>query len=339
MDKMGLEEDEMIENSWLSKRIEMAQKKVEENHFGIRKRLLEYDDVMNKQRTVIYEKRHHALMGERIGMDIANMIWDRSSVLVERCADYESLKMELFRILAVEIPFSEDDFLKMKQDEMADRVFAAAMDNYKRKCERLSQIVNPVVKRVYEENGDRYENILIPITDGRKLYQIPVSLKAAYESEGKEVVKAFQKAILLHTIDQCWKENLRELDELKHSVQNASYEQKDPLLIFKLESVTLFDNMVDRMNDQTVSILMRGQIPEPDPDKVREAPAENRAQRRQQYTENKAELGDAGQRAAAGRDTRQQVREPVRVDKMPGRNDPCPCGSGLKYKNCHGRNM
>ena len=336
MDKMGLQEDEMIENSFITKRIEQAQKKVEENHFGVRKRLLEYDDVMNKQRTVVYEKRRHALIGERIGMDIANMIWDRCSVIVERSADYESLQMELFRILAIETPFSEQEFHTLKQDDAAEKVFEAAMDNYKRKCERLSQIVNPVIKRVYEESGDRYENILIPITDGRRLYQIPVNLKAAYESDGKEVVKAFQKAILLHTIDQCWKENLRELDELKHSVQNASYEQKDPLLIFKLESVNLFDNMVDKMNDQTVSILMRGQIPEPDPSQVREAPAENRAPRRQQYTENKAQLGDPNQQAAAGRDTRQQVREPIRVDKTPGRNDPCPCGSGKKYKNCHG---
>ena len=339
MDKMGLEEGEMIENSFITKRIEQAQKKVEENHFGVRKRLLEYDDVMNKQRTVIYEKRRHALMGERIGMDIANMIWDRSSVICERCADYESLQMELFRILAIETPFTEEEYTSMKPDVVAEKVFDAAMENYKRKCERLSQVVNPVIKRVYEESGDRYENILIPITDGRRLYQIPVNLKTAYETEGKEVVKSFQKAILLHTIDQCWKENLRELDELKHSVQNASYEQKDPLLIFKLESVTLFDNMVDKMNDQTVSILMRGQIPEPDPKQVREAPAENRQQRRSQYTENRQQLGDPNQRAAAGRDTRQQVREPIRVDKVPGRNDPCPCGSGLKYKNCHGRNV
>ncbi|MBO4499015.1 MAG: preprotein translocase subunit SecA [Bacteroidaceae bacterium] len=338
MDKMGLEEDEMIENSFITKRIEQAQKKVEENHFGVRKRLLEYDDVMNKQRTVIYEKRRHALMGERIGMDIANMIWDRSAVITERCADYGSLQMELFRVLAIETPFSEEEFGQMKPEDVTDKVFAAAMENYKRKCERLSQIVNPVIKRVFEESGERYENILIPITDGRRLYQIPVNLKAAYETEGREVVKSFQKAILLHTIDECWKENLRELDELKHSVQNASYEQKDPLLIFKLESVTLFDNMVDKMNDQTISVLMRGQIPEPDPSQVREAPAQNRSQRRQ-YTENRSQLGDPNQRAAAGRDTRQQVREPIRVEKTPGRNDPCPCGSGLKFKNCHGKNL
>ena len=339
MDKLGLEEDEMIENSFITKRIEQAQKKVEENHFGIRKRLLEYDDVMNKQRTVVYEKRRHALIGERIGMDIANMIWDRSAGAAENCADYESLQMEAFRVLAIELPFTEEEFSKMKIDEVSERIFNAAMDNFKRKCERMAQIVTPVIKKVFEEQGDRYENILIPITDGRRVYQIPCNLKEAYESEGKSVVTSFQKAILLHTIDECWKENLRELDELKHSVQNASYEQKDPLLIFKLESVNLFDNMVNKMNDQTVSILMRGQIPEPDPSQVREAPAQNRQQRRQ-YSENRnSDLGDPSQRAAAARDTRQQVREPIRVDKTPGRNDPCPCGSGKKFKNCHGQGL
>ena len=338
MDKLGLQDDEMIENSFITKRIEQAQKKVEENHFGVRKRLLEYDDVMNKQRTVVYEKRRHALMGERIDMDIANMIWDRCSVIAENCADYNTLQMEIFRVLAIELPFTADEYDNIKADELPDILFSAAMDNFKRKCDRMAFIVNPVIKKVYEEHADRYENILIPITDGQKVYQIPCNLKEAYESESKSVVTAFQKAILLHTVDDCWKENLRELDELKHSVQTASYEQKDPLLIFKLESVNLFDNMVYKMNDQAVSILMRGQIPEPDPDSVREAPPQNRQQRRQ-YTENRTDLSDPNQRAAAARDTRQQIREPVRVEKTPGRNDPCPCGSGKKFKNCHGRNV
>ncbi len=338
MDRMGLQEDEMIENSFITKRIEQAQKKVEENHFGIRKRLLEYDDVMNKQRTVIYEKRRHALMGERIELDIANMIWDRASVLIENNADYETLKFDIFKILAIDIPFTEEEFRAAKNiEDLKEQLFNAAMENFKRKCDRMSDIVWPVIKRVFEDQGDRYLNILIPITDGKRIYQIPCNLKAAYETEGKDIVKSFQKAILLSTIDECWKENLRELDELKHSVQNASYEQKDPLLIFKLESVNLFDDMVNKINNQTVSILMRGQLPEPDPNQVREAPEQNRQQRRQ-YQESKADLSDPAQRAAAGRDTRQQVREPIRVDKVPGRNDPCPCGSGLKYKNCHGKN-
>lgn len=338
MDKLGLKDDEMIENSFITKRIEQAQKKVEENHFGTRKRLLEYDDVMNKQRTVVYEKRRHALIGERIGMDIANMIWDRSVNAVENCPDFDTLQLELYKIFAIEVPFAVDKFSSMNQDEMINLVFSAVMDKYKRKCEKMSQIVTPVIKKVFEEQGDRFENILIPVTDGKKMYQIPCSLKLAYETEGKEVVKAFQKAILLHTIDDCWKVNLRELDELKHSVQNASYEQKDPLLIFKLESVTLFDNMVNKINDQTVSVLMRGQIPEPDPAQMREAPAPNRSQRRQ-YQESKAEIGDPGQKAATSRDTRDQKREPVHVEREPGRNDPCPCGSGKKYKNCHGRGL
>ena len=211
------------------------------------------------------------------------------------------------------------------------------MENFRRKCDRMAQVVSPVVKRVYEEHGDRYENILIPVDDGRRVYQIPCNLKEACLSEGKEVVTAFQKAILLHTIDECWKENLRELDELKHSVQNASYEQKDPLLIFKLESVNLFDNMLNKMNDQIVSTLMRGQVPEPNPDRVREAPAEVR--RREQYRESKADISDPSHRSAAAKDTRAQQREPIRVDKAPGRNDPCPCGSGKKYKNCHGKTL
>ncbi len=341
MDKMGFEEGEMIEHNMISGSIERAQKKVEENNFGIRKRLIEYDDVMNQQRNVIYGKRRHALMGERIGVDITNMIYDVAESMVADAKanqDFESLNMDVMQVFAMEMPFDEDTFRSLRADKLSTQLAEAAMDMFKRRMDKLMTVANPVIQNVYKEKGAMYENILIPITDGRKLYQIPVSLKAAYESEGKEVVKAFQKAILLHTIDECWKENLRELDELKQSVQNASYEQKDPLLIFKLESVTLFDNMVNKLNDQTVTILMHSQIPEPDPNQVRQAPAQQ-PQRRPQYRESKADLGDPNQRAAAGRDTRQQVREPVRVDKTPGRNDPCPCGSGLKFKNCHGKNM
>ncbi|HZK03795.1 MAG TPA: preprotein translocase subunit SecA [Bacteroidaceae bacterium] len=335
MDKLGLKDDEMIENSFITKRIEQAQKKVEENHFGVRKRLLEYDDVMNKQRTVIYEKRRHALIGERIEIDIANMIWNRCVTTVEDCPDFDSLQMELYKIFAVAAPFTIEQYSSMNKEELIDLIYNLVMENYKRKCDNMSQIVSPVIKKVFEEQGDRFENILIPITDGKRIYQIPCNLKLAYDTEGKEVVRAFQKAILLHTIDDCWKVNLRELDDLKHSVQNVSYEQKDPLLIFKLESVTLFDNMVNIINDQTVSVLMRGHIPEPDPSQLRKAPAPNRLQRRQ-YQESKAEIGDPGQRSAAGRDTRAQRREPIHVERLPGRNDPCPCGSGKKYKNCHG---
>ena len=337
MDKLGFKEGEMIEHKMISNSIERAQKKVEENNFGIRKRLLEYDDVMNKQRTVIYTKRRHALMGERIGMDIVNMIWDRCAYAVE-LGDYENVKMEMFQTLAMEAPFTEEEFNSTKQETLIEKAFEAAMANFKRKTERIAMIANPVIKQVYEMQGHMYENIMIPITDGKRMYNIAVNLKAAYENEGKEIVKSFEKAILLHTIDDAWKENLRELDELKHSVQNASYEQKDPLLIFKLESVKLFDDMVNKINNNTVSVLMRGQIPMPDPEQVRAAVPEAPAPR-QQYQETKQDLTDPNQEAAASRDTREQKHEPVRVQKTPGRNDPCPCGSGKKFKNCHGRNM
>ena len=338
MDKLGFQEGEMLEHKMISKSIENAQKKVEENHFGTRKHLLEYDDVMNKQRTVVYTKRRHALMGERIGMDLANMIWDRCESIIDN-NDYEGIRMELFRVMALECPFTEEEYSSKKTPELVELTFNAAMKNFKGKMDRLAQIANPVIKQVYENEGMRYENILVPITDGKRVYQIPVNLKAAYETECKEVVKAFEKAIMLHVIDDAWKENLRELDELKHSVRNASYEQKDPLLIYKLESVNLFDAMVNKINDKTLSILMRGQIPMREPEQVREAPVETRAQRRQQVQENKAELGDRNQQAAAQHDTRAQRREPIRAEHTVGRNDPCPCGSGKKFKNCHGRDL
>mgnify|MGYP000026019313 CR=1 FL=1 len=346
MDKLGFKEGEMIEHSMISKSIERAQKKVEENNLGNRKRLLEYDNVMKKQRTVVYTKRRHALMGERIGMDIVNMIWDRCVNAIE-APTYEDCKMDLLQTLAMETPFTEEAFRNEKKEKLADKTFDAAMELFKRKTERMAQIAYPVIKQVYENQGHMYENILIPITDGKRMYNISCNLKAAYESESKEVVKSFEKSILLHVIDEAWKENLRELDELKHSVQNASYEQKDPLLIYKLESVTLFDAMVNKINNQTISILMRGQIP------VQEAPDESAARRvevrqaapeqRQdmsKYRENKENLSDPNQQAAASQDTReQQKREPIRAEKTVGRNDPCPCGSGKKYKNCHGKNL
>ena len=337
MDRLGFKEGEMIEHSMISKSIERAQKKVEENNFGIRKRLLEYDDVMNKQRTVVYTKRRHALMGERIGMDIVNLIWDRCANAIE-APTYEDCKMDLLQTLAMETPFTEEEFRNEKKEKLADKAFDAAMELFKRKTERMAQIAYPVIKQVYENQGHMYENILIPITDGKRMYNISCNLKAAYESECKEVVKSFEKSILLHVIDEAWKENLRELDDLKHSVQNASYEQKDPLLIYKLESVNLFDTMVDKINNQTVSILMRGQIPVQEPQEVRQAAPEQR-QDLSKYREQKQDLSDPNQQAAAQHDTReQQKREPIRAEKTVGRNDPCPCGSGKKYKNCHGKN-
>ena len=273
MDRLGFKEGEMIEHKMISKSIERAQKKVEENNFGIRKRLLEYDDVMNKQRVVIYAKRRHALMGERVGMDIVNTVWDRCSYAVE-LGDYTNVREEMFQTLAMEPPFTEEEYNEKSHDGLIEKTFDTAIANFKRKTDRMAQIAYPVIKQVEETQGDRYENILIPITDGKRMYNIAVNLKEAYETEGREIVKSFEKSILLHTIDDAWKENLRELDELRHSVQNASYEQKDPLLIFKLESVTLFDSMVNTINNNTISVLMRGQIPVQQPEQVREAAPE-----------------------------------------------------------------
>ena len=338
MDRLGFKDGERIESSLITKNIERAQKKVEENNFGIRKRLLEYDDVMNKQRTVVYEKRRHALMGERIGMDITNIIWDRVVEIIDK-NDYEGCKDEFLKVLAMECPFTFDEFANDNHDNLAERAFQAAMADFKRKTDRIQAVGWPVIKEVYENQGDRYERIMVPLTDGKRIYNIPCNLKEAYDTECKSVVKQFEKTILLHVIDDCWKENLRALDELKHSVQNASYEQKDPLVIFKLESVKLFDDMVNQMNNRIVGTLMRAQIPEIQREEVREAAPEQRSQR---YTEQKDDLTDPAQRAAANHDTRQNTearRQPIHKEKLPGRNDPCPCGSGKKFKNCHGRGL
>ena len=343
MDRFGFKEGEMIESPMISKSIERAQKKVEENNFGIRKRLLEYDDVMNKQRTVVYEKRRHALMGERIGMDISNTIWDRVVNIIEN-NDYEGCKEEFIRIFGIEVPFTDEQFYNEKHDNLAEGSFQQVMAAFKRKTDRIQAVAMPIIQQVYENQGDRFDRIMVPITDGRRMYNIPCNLKEAYDTECKSIVKQFEKMILLHIIDESWKENLRELDELKHSVQNASYEQKDPLLIFKLESVKLFDNMVNNMNNRIVSILMRSGIPEMQ-QAPQEAPQEMPRQQKPQYTETKRDLNeeqlqDPNQAAAAAHDTRaQQPRTPLVKDKLPGRNDPCPCGSGKKFKNCHGRGI
>ena len=354
MDRMGFKEGEMIEHPMISKSIERAQRKVEENHFGVRKRLLEYDDVMNKQRTVIYEKRRHALMGERIGMDIANVIWDRVSTIVEQ-NDYQGCKEQFLRLFAMEVPFSEERLLEAKREDLAEEAFQAALANFNRKTDHIQEVAWPVIKQVFETQGTMYERIMVPITDGRRIYNIGCNLREAYETEGKSVVKEFEKQMLLHIIDESWKENLRELDELRHSVQNASYEQKDPLLIFKLESAKIWDSMINEMNNRTMQVLNRGQIPEIQQQEVREAAPEQHTDRRQ-YQEQKAdadgaptqggapagneELVDQNQQAAARHDTRaRQPQTPVIKDKLPGRNDPCPCGSGKKFKNCHGRGL
>ena len=342
MDRLGFKDGEMIESPMISKSIERAQKKVEENNFGIRKRLIEYDDVMNKQRTVIYEKRRHALMGERIGMDISNIIWDRVVNIIENSGDYQGVKEEFLHILSMEIPFTEDEYINKNREDLTEEAFQAAISNFNRRTERIQSVAQPIISQVYENQGHMYERIMVPITDGRRMYNIPCNLKEAYETESKSVVKEFEKSILLHIIDDSWKENLRQLDELKHSVQNASYEQKDPLLIFKLESAKVWDAMINEMYNRICSILTRAQIPEMQ--QVQEAAPEQHTQR-QQYTESKQQIGeeqlvDKNQQAAAQHDTRaQQPRTPIIKDKLPGRNDPCPCGSGKKFKNCHGKGI
>ena len=368
MDKLGFKEGEVLEHSMLSKSVERAQKKVEENNFGIRKRLLEYDDVMNSQRNVVYTRRRHALMGERIGLDVLNTIYDTAIAIGEQYADsmdYEGVKMELYKTFAMEAPMSEEDFKSMKADKLGDALFNAALAAYKQRMERMAQVAQPVIKQVFENQGAMYENIMIPITDGKRMYNVSCNLKEAYETESKAIVKAFQKSVVLHTIDDAWKEHLREMDELRHSVQNASYEHKDPLLIYKLESYNLFKDMVDTMNRKTVAILMRGQIP------VREVSEEERkqieARRAAMQARAVAQQTAAIQAAAEARQQRIQIeraqeeeredmskyrtekpgldngksapQEPVRAEKRVGRNDPCPCGSGKKYKNCHGQGL
>ncbi len=335
MDRLGFEEGEMIEHKQISKSIERAQKKVEENNFGIRKRLLEYDDVMNAQRKVIYARRRHALMGERVGMDIVNMVYDAVAMLAEdfsATSDMDQLRHDMLRWFAIDLRV-DGDLSRLKLEELTGKLFDMVMDAYRRKVDRVAEIAYPVIKNVYETQGKQYKNIIIPFTDGKLMYNIPVNLEAAYQSSAKEVVKAFQKSVLLHTIDEAWKEHLRELDELRQSVQNASYEQKDPLLIYKLESYNLFKRMIETINYKAITVLMRAQIPVREGDAVREAAPEKR-QDYSKYQSQKTDIMQAGQQ-----DTREkQKQQPIHAEKTVGRNDPCPCGSGKKYKQCCGKN-
>ena len=342
MDKLGFKDGEMIEHSMITRSIENAQKKVEENHFGVRKRLLEYDDVMNKQRTVVYEKRHHALMGERLGMDISDMIWDRVCNIIEN-NDFEGCRQRFLEIMAMEVPFTAEQKDTMNPDDLAEDAYQKVLERFRQKNEVMAANANKVVTMIYESpEGQHYEMIGVPVIAGQHQYGIRVNIKEAYESHSESVVTAFHKTLMLHTIDEAWMENLRLLDELKHSVQNASYEQKDPLLIFKLESVKLFDEMVNRINDRVVSIMMRAMIPELRPrteadEMPQQAPA---PQPRPRLQESRGESVSEAQREAAEQDTRdRQPVQPARAEKLPGRNDLCPCGSGLKFKNCHGRNL
>ena len=337
MDKLGLKDGEMIQHPMITKSIERAQKKVEENNFGIRKRLLEYDDVMNSQREVIYKKRRHALLGERVSVDIANMMYDVTENLVDtyhKDGDFENFDFDLIRSFSMDSPVPVQEFMQSNSDQVTEQVYGKVIETYKRKVDTISQQAYPVLKDVYDKMSHVYENVVVPISDGVKVFQVVTNLKATAESEGKELAKAYEKTVVLATIDEAWKEHLREMDELKQSVQNATYEQKDPLLIYKFESFELFKTMITKVNKDVVSTLMKGHIPIQDPDQVKEA------QRRRQVDMSKyrTSKSDFSQYSSTGGGTpeRNQKAEPVRVDKKVGRNDPCPCGSGKKYKLCHG---
>ena len=333
MDRMGLKEGEVIQHPMITKQIEKAQKKVEENHFGVRKHLLEYDDVMNSQRTVIYSKRHHALFGERLSIDINNMMYDLGEKLLNDARDvkdYEGLKMNLLATMGIDVPFDEETFDRGRTDDLAQQIFDSALEHYREKSRIIGEKTMPVIKNVYERET-HFENIAIPITDGRHAMNVIVNLKKAVENGAREVSLCIEKSITLGLIDNAWKEHLRELDDLKESVQNATYEQKDPLVIYKLESFNLFSAMIEKINEEVISFLMRADIPVQDADNVKEHRA--RGIDRSKIKEQRNDL-----LSQAHSNTQQrEVTQPIRVEKKVGRNDPCPCGSGKKYKNCHGR--
>ncbi|MBN2175955.1 MAG: preprotein translocase subunit SecA [Bacteroidales bacterium] len=335
MDRMGIKEGEVIQHSMITKSIERAQKKVEENNFGIRKRLLEYDDVMNAQREVIYKKRKHALFGERLSIDISNMIYDAIEQIVmdyQDARDYEGFKMELLKVFAQESPLNEKDFLASSKEEISDAVFEKVYTAYRKKNDLIRERAMPIIKDVYENNS-QYENIAIPITDGIKETQVVANLRKAYENNGQEVILAVEKGITLSHIDNAWKEHLRELDDLKQSVQTATYEQKDPLLIYKFESFELFKSMIQKSNKDIGSFLVKGHLPGQMTD-VRQAQAPRRTDM-SRYKEERTDL-----LSQAHSNTQQEQRtQPIVREKKVGRNDPCPCGSGKKYKHCHGKGV
>ncbi|NNF01564.1 MAG: preprotein translocase subunit SecA, partial [Bacteroidia bacterium] len=344
MDRMGLEEGEVIQHSMITKSIERAQRKVEENNFGVRKKLLEYDDVMNSQREVIYKKRRHALYGERLGLDILNMQFDVCESIVNEHhmnADFESYKMDLIKYFSIESPVSEEEFLKDDPQGTIEKTFKAANQHYRAKSKMIHDKAFPILKDIYANRGSVVENVVVPFADGHKQVQVIAPLKKCVESEGKELITSFEKTTSLAMIDDSWKEHLREMDDLKTSVQNAVYEQKDPLLIYKFESFELFKTMMDNVNKEIVSFLFKGYIPVKDSNEVNEA----KAPRRTDYDGMKTNEGEraasgTGYRAGAGQQQAQQKEvkkaQPIRKEQKVGRNEACPCGSGKKYKNCHG---
>jgi preprotein translocase subunit SecA len=356
LDRFGLQEGEPIEHKMVTNAIEKAQKRVEENNFGIRKRLLEYDDVMNKQRTYIYNRRHHALLGERIGIDIANMLYDCIENIVmtyEQPQDYADFCLELFKVLSIESPISESEFRSLDREDRIERVHEVAMEAMNRRNERIREVALPVITQLVE-NSDYKGKIIVPVSDGKRVFNLRVDLQEAFGTQCRSIVKEWQKALLLVSIDELWKEHLRELDQLRQSVQNASYEQKDPLVIYKVESFHLFENMLNQLNVKAMSALMRAQIPmrtpregdENQPEEQRRQPEVKQAapemphNNNMNYRTSRPGLpGEEAQRQAASAPQNAPQRTmPVTASPRIGRNDPCPCGSGKKYKNCHGRN-
>ncbi len=333
MDRLGLEEGEVIQHSMISKSIERAQRKVEENHFGVRKRLLEYDDVMNSQREVIYTKRRHALFGERIGVDFSNMMYDLCASIIAQTygqVDYEDFRMELLRVLSLESPVTEKEFIQLSPDDLTEKLYTELLQIYDRRAGTIAQQAYPKIKEVFENEGAKYKNIVVPISDGKGVFSILTNLERATQTEGKEVVRSFLKSLILMRIDDAWKEHLRELDDLKQSVQNASYEQKDPLLIYKFESFNLFQSMLEQVNKEVVSSVLKAQIPQM-------ARAEEGHERRNSDMQ-RMQMHRNNPFAGNSNDTREvQKRAPIRIENKVGRNDLCPCGSGKKFKSCHGK--
>ena len=339
MDRMGLKDGEEIQAGMMTKAIERAQKKVEENNFGIRKRLLEYDDVMNSQRTVIYSRRRNALAGERIDIDRNNIVLDFAETFVENFgeAGFEDFSFELIRQVAVQPSFDEQTFANAKKEELVELIAADINDAYERRAQSVAATAMPVLRQVYEKQGDQVENIYIPITNGKLVYNVPVNLRKAIESDGAEIYKMFTKIVMLTTIDDNWRDHLRQMDDLRQSVQNASYEQKDPLLIYKLESYNLFSAMLEKSNRDELSILNKGYIPmrEQTEQSVRQPSRPQQQQNRPKVDMSKLQASRMQAAAAAGQGDK-GAPSPVHVEKKVGRNEPCPCGSGKKYKNCHG---
>ncbi len=336
MDRMGLKEGEVITHSMITKSIERAQKKVEENNFGVRKRLLEYDDVMNQQREAVYSKRRNALYGDRLPVDIANMIYDLAENIVSQThesRDFQQFEMELIRNLAIESPIDEIEFLKSNDQQLIELVYEKAMSSYDVRKKHIAQTAYPVIKNVYEQSAHMYQNILVPITDGIRGIQVSTNLEKAYQTQGTDLVLSMEKAISLSLIDNGWKEHLREMDDLKQSVQNAVYEQKDPLLVYKLESFNLFKDFSHKINQDVISFLMKATIHVDSPQAIKQQ-APDRTNMQQLKT---SRTDDASQQTRT-QDTREkQKAQPVIAEEKTGRNDPCPCGSGKKYKACHGK--